>query len=202
MVGVSYTCGEVDVPEDLTADTDAQRLAEELARAKARAARSLFGPGPLIITADTLVAHAGRILGKPADAEDAVRMLRELSGETHDVVTGVALDAPNETAPRVFSVTSHVAMRELDDDTIRAWTEKGELLGCAGAYNIESHLGDVESDQCFQNVAGLPLCHLYVELARVADVPKGLRSPVGPCDASRGVRCRLGPDVTALAHSR
>ena len=92
-------------------------------------------------------------------------------------------------------------MRELSDADIDAWAAKGELLGCAGAYNIESHLATVEPTECYQNVAGLPLCHLWRALASGAfgDV-EGLDQPVRRVrGGARRRRCELGRDVAARA---
>ena len=80
------------------------------------------------------------MLGKPADEADGRRMLRALSGRTHEVITGVALLPPGDPEPSTFAVTTNVRMRELDDDAIAAWLAGGEALGCAGAYNIEAML--------------------------------------------------------------
>ena len=91
-------------------------------------------------------------------------------------------------------------MRTLDDKTLEAWVNGPECLGCAGAYNIEHHLASVADDECYNNVAGLPLCHVYAALAsgEVAGVPGGLRPPVAACDAERGRRCALGPRLCGL----
>jgi septum formation protein len=124
-------------------------------------------------------------------------MLRGLAGRTHKVVTGVAIMPAGASTPDTFAVTTQVAMRALDDEAIEAWIARGEYLGCAGAYNIEHHLASVADDECYQNVAGLPLCHLYAELAsgRAGSTPEGLVVPIGPCDAALSRSCRLGPRV-------
>ena len=87
---------------------------------------------------DTIVVHDGAVLGKPRDEPDAWRMLRALSGRTHEVVTGVAVLCPDETAPRTFAVTTKVTMKPLTDCQIEAWMAMGTFMGCAGAYNIEA----------------------------------------------------------------
>ncbi len=124
-------------------------------------------------------------------------MLRALSGHTHEVVTGVALFAPGADTPRTFAVTTHVTMHDLAEEDLATWVERGELLGCAGAYNIEHHMASVGLHECYHNVAGLPLCHLYAALAsgEFAPVPDGITPPVAACDAARGVRCLLGPEL-------
>ena len=121
-------------------------------------------------------------------------MLGALSGRMHAVVTGCAILPAGDEGLFAFAVRTPVRMRVLDDDAIAAWTAGDEVLGCAGAYNIEHHLAEVELDQCFQNVAGLPLCHLLREMrASDPEAAAHMHSPIAECDASRGVTCTLGP---------
>lgn len=198
-LGVPYAVASVETPEDLTGDLDPEVLAAELAGEKALAAREAGHPGRLVLAFDTIVVLDDEVLGKPADAADAWRMLRALSGRTHRVVTGCALLCPGDDEPRAFAVSTAVRMRDLDDAAIEAWMALGESMGCAGAYNIEGQVAEVTEDECYQNVAGLPLCHLFAELARLDDPCTGgdARSPVATCDAALGRTCRLGPRVAA-----
>jgi septum formation protein len=198
-LGVPFETTSTDTAEDLDSPLASvpEILARSIAADKARAARAAGHSACAIVACDTIVLLDRRVLGKPADLDQAFAMLRSLSGRTHTVITGVALLLPDWNDPRTFAVTTPVDMHELDEDGIRAWADEGELLGCAGAYNIEGHLASVDADQCYQNVAGLPLCHVFREL-RAVGVP-GLRSPVAACEAARGVTCLLGP---ALAGGR
>lgn len=200
MLGLPYECVAVETDENLDSPLaqDPPSLAIVLAREKVRAAR-VAGTEGVILGFDTIVVHEGRLLGKPVDLEDAHRMLRDLSGTTHEVVTGVAVSDPRSSAVHTFAVRTPVRMRALTADEIDAWVAQGELLGCAGAYNIESHLAEVDCDQCLQNVAGLPLCHLHLVLTRIheelgIDSP---RTPVEACDKARGLQCVLGPKLMA-----
>jgi septum formation protein len=193
-IDVPFEVIATDTPEDLSSPLKAVPpvLARSLAADKARAARALRGDAAGVIVAfDTIVVLDRAILGKPADAADARRMLQALSGRMHQVVTGVAILMPQRTDPQTFSVTSDVEMRDLDETTIDAWLADDEALGCAGAYNIEAHLGSVSDDTCYQNVAGLPLCHLYQWLDRLG--VEGLTRPIATCDAALGRTCTLGP---------
>ncbi len=201
MLGSPYRVTAVDVAEDLSLPIAPHLVARRIAAEKAVAARHAEGGGELVLTCDTIVVLDGGILGKPADLDDARRMLLALSGRTHEVVTGVALLPPGERAPFAFSVVTRVSMRALSRDDIEEWVAKGELLGCAGAYNIESHLATVDATECFQNVAGLPLCHLWRALTSGAfGKVEGLRSPCAACEAARGVVCELGRELTAEEH--
>lgn len=198
-LGVPFESTAVDTPEELDHPlaSSPPALAIALAVEKTEAAREQgLAEGAMLLCFDTIVVHDGRLLGKPTDVDDAWAMLRSLSGRTHEVVTGCALFAPDAKEPVTFAVTTPVQMHELGDEDIRRWMDRGEYLGCAGAYNIEGQVAAVTLDQCYQNVAGLPLCHLYAAL-RDSDltrwVPGQMRAPVAPCDSALCRTCRLGP---------
>jgi septum formation protein len=120
-------------------------------------------------------------------------MLRSLSGCSHQVVTGVALLKTAQETVRKCSVTTEVRMKTLADDDIRTWMARGEFMGCAGAYNIEAQVAQVDADECFHNVAGMPLCHLHAALSE--ELGGGPISPVDRCDRALGRTCLLGPTV-------
>jgi septum formation protein len=127
---------------------------------KARAvAREWTGGPAVVLGADTEVVLDGRYLGKPRDAADAARMLRELSGRTHEVVTGLALvDAPSGRE-ETLAVTTRVTMIDAGAEEIAAYVATGEPLDKAGAYAVQG-LGArlvARVDGCFTNVVGLPV---------------------------------------------
>ena len=193
---VPYTCLATDTAEDITSSLRRVPpvLARTLAADKARAARAETDPGDTVLAFDTIVVLDGEVLGKPTDRADAERMLRALSGRTHSVVTGVAVWTPGCDEPATFAVTTPVMMRDLEDAAIAEWLSGDEALGCAGAYNIERHLATVEAGECYQNVAGLPLCHLYERLARLGIT---VTPPASACDAALGASCPLGRRLCA-----
>ncbi len=121
-------------------------------------------PGRLVLAADTLVTLSGKLYGKPADLDEARRMLRELGGQTHEVITGVCLsDGARES---VFSEVTRVQFKELTSATIEQYISNVSVLDKAGAYGIQER-GEmlVESvDGSFTNVVGLPLERLAREL--------------------------------------
>lgn len=204
LLGVPFETASVDTPEDLDSPlaSEPRMLAEYLAAEKALAAREEgYAADALVLTFDTIVVHEGRLLGKPMDADDARSMLRSLSGKTHQVVTGVGMLCPADETVRTFSVVTDVRMCELDDARMAEWMASGEYLGCAGAYNIEGQVAEVTSTECYQNVAGLPLCHLYAELTG-PDAPPCLpvepRSPAPGCNAALGRTCELAASVTRV----
>lgn len=202
LLDLPYTCVATDTDEDLDSPLarEPRDLVEKLAADKALAAQK-HGARGIVAAFDTVVVHDSRVLGKPADLAEAHEMLDALSGGTHHVATGIALLAEGESVPLTFAVVTPVRMKALTPGVVAEWVAKGELLGCAGAYNIESHLAEVDLDQCYQNVAGIPLCHLYAELcALLGRLGEPLpASPVARCDAARQVRCVLGPRVVAGA---
>ncbi|MHB1324296.1 MAG: Maf family protein [Coriobacteriia bacterium] len=195
-LGLPVSLTAVDTPEDITAPLPPDELASSLAAEKALAARAEGALGT-VLALDTIVVLGREVLGKPRDRAHAREMLRRLSGGKHEVVTGVAVMPPEADGPRTFAVSTPVTMRELSEEAVDAWLSGDEALGCAGAYNIERHLASVADDECFNNVAGMPLCHLYHALAsgESCGVPEGLVPPVATCDEVLGRRCRLGPVV-------
>jgi septum formation protein len=201
-----FDCAAADTPESLDTPlaADPPALAVSLAAEKAAEARAQgLGQGALVLCFDTIVVLDDAVLGKPADVADAWRMLRALSGRMHQVVTGVALLAPDVETPRLLAVTTDVEMKPLTDAGIEAWMAYGTFLGCAGAYNIEAQVAEVTADECYQNVAGLPLCHLYAML--VSDerlrawLPGDPAVPIAACDAALERKCKLGPRVVGAA---
>lgn len=199
-LGLPFEVDAFDTPESLDTPlaADPSALAISLAEEKAAAALEAgAGDDALVLTFDTIVVLDGEVLGKPVDEADAWRMLRSLSGRTHQVITGCTIARPGE-AFHSFAVATNVQMQELTDCRIEAWMAMGEFMGCAGAYNIEGQVAEVTDSECYQNVAGLPLCHVFAELERLAS--EGLlldaREPVAACDAALCRSCRLGPAVT------
>lgn len=155
-------CGsadEADVPKELSPDL----YVRELAVLKANSVVGLTDKPALIIGADTVVVSNGKILGKPSDEQHAVQMLRELSGETHSVYTGIAVaDTTDMKIASVYERTL-VTFRELSDAEIIEYVRKYRPFDKAGAYGIQEYAGvfvsRIDGDYC--NVVGLPLCRLY-----------------------------------------
>ena len=120
----------------------------------------------LIITADTMVFLGNDRLGKPRDEEDALRMLRALSGRAHTVCTGVSVRRGAQEER--FAVSTRVFFRPMTDDEIRAYIKTGEPMDKAGAYGVQSRgaLFVERIDGDFFNVMGLPVEQLGLVLAR------------------------------------
>jgi septum formation protein len=159
-LGVRFRRHPVQVPEEVRPGEDAAQAAVRLAQAKARAAGAGFADRDiLVVGADTLVVLDGAPLGKPAGDEDARRMLRELSGRTHEVVTGVAVLRTRDGALFAGSEHTRVRFRELAEADVEALVASGEAADKAGAYGIQGLaslvVDGIEGD--YFNVVGLPL---------------------------------------------
>ncbi|MDP9269124.1 MAG: Maf family protein [Acidobacteriota bacterium] len=160
---------EVSNLEEARAPGEAPRAyAERLARDKARVVARRF-PGEPVLAADTIVILAGAVLEKPADAADAARMLRQLSGRAHEVTTGVCLvrepnggagkEAKEDVREDVRSETTRVYFRKLNEKEIAEYIATGEPMDKAGAYAIQGGAArwveKIEGD--YNNVVGLPV---------------------------------------------
>jgi septum formation protein len=170
-LGLPFRVAVSQVDETLLPGEAAAAAAERLARAKAAA----VGPRETlpVLAADTVVACAGRILGKPATPEEAAGMLRLLSGRTHEVITGVCLFAGGQ--PRSGVETTAVTMARLGEDQIRWYAATEEPYDKAGGYHVDGR-GSlfIESVQGSpSNVAGLPV-RLVWRLIREAGLGLGL----------------------------
>ena len=156
------------VPEEIVKELalmKAENVAEELAEENASGAVK----STVVIGADTIVVLDGKILGKPADEEDAVRMLNSLQGRRHDVYTGVAVldyDENGEKHVYNYSVGTAVYVNEMTEEEIHAYVETKDPLDKAGAYGIQgrfaAHIDRIEGD--YYNVVGLPVSRVYRSL--------------------------------------
>ena len=154
-----------DIDESYPADLPADDVAEYISQKKAAAYREQITDNQLIITADTVVVCDGQVLGKPADREDAVAMLRRLSGNVHHVVTGVTIVTAQRSTS--FAVATEVGFARLTDEEIDFYVDNYRPFDKAGAYGIQEWIGfiGVESiSGSYFNVMGLPVQRLYQEL--------------------------------------
>ncbi len=153
------------VDESYPHDLPVLEIAEYISRKKAHAYKSQMSADQLIITADTVVILGDEVLGKPADDADARRMLRELSGKTHKVVTGVTIATTCNI--KSFSAVTDVEFAPLSDEDINYYVDHYRPLDKAGAYGIQEWIGCMgvrHISGSFYNVMGLPLHRLYSEL--------------------------------------
>lgn len=142
-------------------------IATYLAELKSEAYADLVNDKTLLLTADTIVWQRGRVIGKPVDYDDAIRILHQLSGRRHKVYTGVCLRS--KTRIRVFSVASTVRFNTLTDEEIQYYVSSYQPYDKAGAYGIQEWIGYIGIRGIrgsFYNVMGLPMQRLYEELKK------------------------------------
>ena len=154
-----------DIDEHFPEQLPASETALYIAKRKAEAYRDQMADDELIITADTVVIVGDEILGKPADEADALRMLRLLSGRTHQVTTGVCLMTTK--MQRSFDVTTDVTFKTLTDEEIMYYVNRYKPFDKAGAYGIQEwigYIGVTGLHGSYYNVMGLPVQRIYTEL--------------------------------------
>lgn len=164
-IGVSFDVQPADIDETPAPDETAYDYVERLAREKAEAV-ALSNPHQLVMGSDTSVVLEGEILGKPATQAEARSMLTRLSGNTHQVMTAVALVEKGQ-CQSVVSVTN-VTFRQLEADEIDAYIATGEPMDKAGGYGIQGLGGIFVTDLqgSYSAVVGLPLQETAALLAQ------------------------------------
>ncbi len=170
--GFAFNVRAAEIPEDPRANEDPIAYVTRLAREKAEAvfrqvSSEESAPPQVVLGADTTVTLDNHILGKPADASDAARMLRLLSGRTHLVMTGVAVVTP-QSAEVAAEVTA-VRFLTLSDREIEDYVATGEPMDKAGAYAIQGRAARwiPRIEGCYFNVVGLPLALVAAMLESV-----------------------------------
>ncbi len=163
--GIDFLVRPAHIPEQRQDSEPPLQYAARLARDKARAVATEC-PGAFVLGADTIVVADEHVLEKPADAADAARMLRLLSGRTHQVTTAVCLIGAEieETATE----TTEVVMTSISEEEIRAYVATREPMDKAGAYAIQGRASRwiARIDGCYFNVVGLPVPLVYRILLR------------------------------------
>ena len=159
--GFTFEVTPVDVDERLRPGEAPEAYVSRLAEAKADAVIRTAEGIRVVLGADTTVVIDGLVLGKPADDADAERMLRLLSGRTHDVLTGICLRSGSRRLVHVE--TSRVRMTSLSEAEIRWYVESGEPMGKAGGYAVQGLAARfIESiSGSYSNVVGLPVASVY-----------------------------------------
>ncbi len=217
--GASFCCLVPNVDEDVDSAVDAEHAAVEVASRKAHAAANMLSGnlGPCAVVAcDTMVVVGGiadgaeeQILGKPADADDARRMLRMLSGTAHRVASGVCILSGvadgsdlNEVS---FAETTRVTFKQLDDEQIDTYISTGEPFDKAGAYGIQGAAGafveNVDGD--YDNVVGLPLSRTLEALSKIqasaASIVPALSEKAAVRSQMKAIRQSISPADRAAA---
>lgn len=177
-IGLDFEVKVSEVEERVTS-TVPEEVVQELSRQKAEAVARLFlgreesKDNRLVLGADTIVACDGRILGKPRDAADAVRMLTMLSGRAHEVYTGVTFAYQDPVGDAIethtFYECTKVHFASMTAEEIAEYVATGDPLDKAGAYGIQGfcarYITGIEGD--YNNVVGLPVGRVYQELKKM-----------------------------------
>ena len=149
-------------PKELSVEEVPQYIAREKARVY------IVGKDEVLLTADTVVVLGNEIMGKPHDEADAMRMLRQLSGKTHQVITGVCLKTSDKQV--TFADVTDVSFADLTDKEIKYYVDNFRPLDKAGAYGIQEWIGSAGVtgiNGSYFNVVGLPVHRVYAELKKL-----------------------------------
>ena len=158
-----------NIEEEYPKDLKANEIALYLAKLKANSYLKESKENELYITADTIVVYENKVLGKPIDSKDAFRMIKELSGNTHTVYTGVSLLLNAKI--NSFLDSTEVSFYDLSDEEITFYIDHYKPMDKAGSYGIQEWMGYVGIRKIkgdFFNVMGLPLHKLYREIEKIA----------------------------------
>ncbi len=166
-LNLNFTVEVIDVEENYPKSIVGVDIPMYLAEKKAKAYISKMKDNTLLITADTIVWHEGKVLGKPVDENDARKMLQTLSGKTHQVITGVCISTVKHK--KIFHVISEVRFSRLSPMEIDYYLENYQPYDKAGSYGVQEWIGYVGVEHIngsYFNVMGLPVQRLYNELKR------------------------------------
>lgn len=156
-----------DIDESYPDNIPSEEIAEFVAIKKAKPYASSLHEDELLLTADTIVLLEDTVLGKPVDKQEAKQMLRQLSGKTHRVITGVCLTSTKKQTS--FSATSDVEFGKLTDQEIEYYVERYSPMDKAGAYGVQEWIGYVavkHINGSYYNIMGLPIQRVYRELIK------------------------------------
>ena len=168
-LGVDYEVRTLpDVDESYPETLQGADIPLYIAKEKADAYVAMMQPGELMITADTIVWLDDKVLGKPWDREDALQMLRTMSGRTHEVFTGVCITTTDWQ--RSFTAQTEVRFATLSEDEIIYYVDNFKPMDKAGAYGVQEWIGFIGVENIsgsYYNIMGLPVQKLYRELLKV-----------------------------------
>jgi len=162
---IDFEVKDIDIQENYPADLPVKKIPEYIAKQKADACKIFLEANTILITADTIVAHNGKVFGKPKDENEAKMMLKTLANAAHEVITGVCITTLK--GQKSFSDTTKVTFSDMDDAEIDYYIKKYKPFDKAGGYGIQEWIGFAcaeKIDGSFYNVMGLPIQKIYEEL--------------------------------------
>lgn len=169
LLGIKFKSFSVDLNEEILDGEHPILTVKRLANQKLELAKTKVKSG-IIITADTIVVLDKEIIGKPKDEKDAFVILKKLSGRTHIVYTGFAIENLDSKKMIVDYERTKVTFRKMSDEEIMNYIKSGSPMDKAGAYGIQDDYGAVfvsKINGCYYNVVGLPLQKLFLALQKV-----------------------------------
>jgi len=166
-LGLKFDVVIKDYVETYPEGLDGEEIARYIAYEKAASFKNQLSANDIVIAADTIVWCNKKVLGKPLDQEDAIAILKEISGNTHEVITGVSIRSHSREI--TFSESTKVTFEVFTDEEIAYYTANYKPYDKAGAYGIQEWIGIIACshiDGSYFNVVGLPVQRLYKELQR------------------------------------
>lgn len=164
-LGINFEIRTKELEEVYPESLKAHEVPKFLAELKSQPLVETIQDNEVLLTSDTVVILGDKVLGKPKDLEEAKSMLRNLSGKTHEVVTGVHLRS--NTKQITFSVNTAVFLKNITEEEINYYVENYKPLDKAGAYGIQEWIGQIAVEKIegsYYNVVGLPVARLWKEL--------------------------------------
>jgi MAF protein len=167
--GLRFTTHAAEVDESHKPGESPIDYVQRLAEAKGRASANFAPFNGMVLAADTIVVDDEEIMGKPKDADDARRMLRQLRGRMHAVHTAIYLTIPSKGIMRADTCSTPVHMRRYTDEEIESYIATQDPLDKAGAYAIQhpQFRPVIKFAGCYASVMGLPLCHVERTLRKM-----------------------------------
>ena len=184
-----------DVDETPLENESSREYVSRLAKAKALAIKHKVQNEAMIIGSDTTVVDGQEILGKPVNEQDAERMLKQLRGKNHQVLTAIAIYRVSDEKMVTDVCVTDVPMRNYSDDEITAYIKTGDPMDKAGAYAIQhAEFKPVESlSGCYASVMGLPMCHVVRVLRKFKiDVDKNIPTA---CQSFLNYDCKVSDEI-------
>ena len=164
---LEFSIKTTDEKEDYPKDLEINEIAKFLAKQKANIIARDIEKDDLLITADTIVVQNSEVIHKPKNKQDAIEILRKLSGNSHKVITGICITSSEKQI--AFSSTTNVFFTNLSDDEICFYIEKYKPFDKAGSYGIQDWIGFIGIEKIigsYNNVVGLPTAELYNHLVQ------------------------------------
>ncbi|NIM96132.1 MAG: septum formation protein Maf [Anaerolineales bacterium] len=200
IIGWQVFTQPVEVDESIRFKEEPEVFARRLALEKAQSATNADDDASMVLAADTIVVLDDQILGKPEDAEDAKRMLLDLRGRPHQVITAIAVIENGGDRVVIDHCETMVPMRSYSKDEVEMYVDSGDPMDKAGAYAIQNNMFNPVAlqrlDGCYANVMGLPLCHVARSIHGLTHDEK--ERVAAMCQAYTVYDCRVYPGILEL----